>query len=416
MIVIFKNDEIYAVDKKLLQDLNTNLENLNTILSSIKLSLSYLENQKINIQNKYFNVVQIDILSIDNLKVFDLTEEISSKEEIIPIEEHPLNEEFSLEIKEPEIQPKPETIFPEISLSQTTQQNLEESLSKETSQVEISLPNNTLQSETLPEISLSEETLQPEISFSNNTPQSETLPEISLSENTSQPEISISETIPEFNTNLEGLQNQQPQQENIQPIEEGVIKISFENDYDEISNILSLNKEEIQKLIQEDLEKASKDLGVDLDLLNDLIKDLLKQINENKNAFYEAINNYDYEKLHKLAHSLKGAALNLRLSNIALILKYIDEKSKAKENIENIKYLIDKFYNFIENIQSSNINTNNVNLKITPEIKNLIINTIKNYTATQNTKKLKKDLKYIEKILGIKIDSIEELQNIIKGI
>ena len=413
MIVIFKNDEIYAVDKKLLQDLNTNLENLNTILSSIKLSLSYLENQKINIQNKYFNVEQIDILSIDNLKVFDLTEEISSKEEIMPLEEHPLNEEFSLEIKEPEIQSKPETIFPEISLSQPTPQNLEESLQKETSQVEVSLSNNTLQSETLPEISLSEETLQPEISFSNNPSQSETLPEISLSENISQPEISISETIPEFNTNIEGLQNQ-PQQENIQPMEEGVIKISFENDYDEISNILSLNKEEIQKLIQEDLEKASKDLGVDLNLLNDLIKDLLKQINENKNAFYEAINNYDYEKLHKLAHSLKGAALNLRLSNIALILKYIDEKSKAKENIENIKYLIDKFYNFIENIQSSNIN--NVNLKITPEIKNLIINTIKNYTATQNTKKLKKDLKYIEKILGIKIDSIEELQNIIKGI
>jgi len=412
MIVIFKNDEIYAVDKKLLQDLDTNLENLNTILSSIKLSLSYLENQKINIQNKYFNVVQIDILSIDNLKVFDLTEEISSKEEIMSLEAHPLNEEFSLEIKEPEIQPKPETIFPEISLSQTTQQNLEESL--ETSQVEISLPNNTLQSETLPEISLSEEILQPEISFSNNTPQSETLPEISLSENTSQPEISISESIPQFDTNLESLQNQQPQQENIQPIEEGVIKISFENEYDEISNILSLNKEEIQKLIQEDLEKASKDLGVDLNLLNDLIKDLLKQINENKSAFYEAIKNSDYEKLHKLAHSLKGAALNLRLSNIALILKYIDEKSKAKENIENIKYLIDKFYNFIENIQSSK-NINNVNLKITPEIKNLIINTIKNYTATQNTKKLKKDLKYIEKILGIKIDSIEELQNIIKG-
>ena len=386
MIVIFKNDEIYAVDKQLLQDLNTDLEHLSTVLSSIKLSLSYLENKKIIIQNKSFSVNEIDILSIDNLKVFDLKQETTIKnfeENLIPIEEYTLkehtsNEELTLNL-ENELLKEPETL----------QVSVEETLShkEETPQFDLNLKE--------PEIHHSIEEISPQI------------------EKESQFDLNLKEP----SENLE-VQYQTPEEnENIQPLEENVIKINFENDYDEISKILSMNKEEIQNLIQEDLEKASNDLGIDINTLQTFTDDLIKQINENKNKFYEAIQKHDYKKLHELAHSLKGAALNLRLSNIALILKYIDEKSKAKENIDTIKYLVDKFYNFINYIKpQSNQKIKETNVKITPEIKKLIIKTIKNYTATQNHKKLKKDLQYIEKILGIKIDSIEELQNIIKGI
>jgi len=401
MIVIFKNDKIYAVDKRLLQNLNTTLENLNTVLSSIKLGLSYLENQKINIQNKEFNINQIDLLSVDNLKVFDL-QETSTTEDFIPIEpakEHIQNDEFILNIENLK-----ESETPKLSIEEVTPQ-----IEKEP-QFDLNINE--------PQPYQSTEEITPNIQYQFDLNIKE--PKISQSSNE---EISTqTKNEPQFDLNLkESSQNtetqyQTPQlSENIKPIEEGVIKINFENDYDEISKMLSMNKEEIQKLIKEDLEKASKDLGIDINTLNTLTNDLIKQINDNKNNFYEAIEKHDYKKLHELAHSLKGAALNLRLSNIALILKYIDEKSKAKENIDTIEYLIEKFYNFIDNIQPSSNKTINNNIKITPKIKNLIIKTIKNYTATQNRKKLKKDLQYIEKILGIKIDSIEELQNIIKG-
>jgi len=404
MIVIFKDDKIYAVDKNLLQNLNITLENLNTVLSSIKLGLSYLENRKISIQNREFNINQIDILSVDNLKVFDLQEASEVLEDFIPIEpvkDLTQNDEITLNIENFQ---KPATSHPSI-------QEITPQIEKE------------------PQFDISINDLQPYQSIEETTPK---IQEDHFELNFKEPEISplSAEEIspqpknePQFDLNLKEhsqnieVQYQTPQQnENIKPVEENIIKINFENDYDEISKMLSMNKEEIQKLIKEDLEKASKDLGIDINTLSTLTNDLIKQINDNKNKFYEAIEKHDYKKLHELAHSLKGAALNLRLSNIALILKYIDEKSKAKENIDTIKYLIDKFYNFIDNIQpNSNKTYGNINIKTTPKIKNLIIKTLKHYTATQNRKKLKKDLQYIEKILGIKIDSIEELQNIIKG-
>jgi len=343
MIVIFKNEKIYAVDKKLLQELNTTFENLNSTLSSIEFTLCSLQNQYITIEHIDFRVKQIDILAIDNLKIFKLTKLSQNKfEESIEIQP---TLDTKQEVLEPNFEPK---------------MNYEENLT-----------TTTLNTETIEE----NKSLSPSPDFSiNNTTEEKPLDEL---------------------TPLK---------------EENVIRITFESENKEISNILSMNKEEIQELMKNDLEKASNDLGIDIQTLSNLTNDLIKQIEDNKNNFYTALENYDYKKLHEISHSLKGAALNLRLSNIALILKYIDEKSKAQESIDTIEDLINKFYTFIQNIKGDK-----QNIQLSNEMKNLIAKTIQNYTATQNLKKFKKDLKYIEKILGIKIETLEELQNIIKG-
>ena len=190
---------------------------------------------------------------------------------------------------------------------------------------------------------------------------------------------------------------------------EDEIKISFENTFDEINEILSLNKEEANQLIAEELQKASQDLGIDYQMINDLYIDLIKQFENEKKEFYKAIDENNYEKLHQTAHKLKGAALNLRLSKLALILKNIDEESKAHKPMEQIKFLVDKFYDFVNKIKNDSASS-----EIPENIKNLILITIKDYLANQNEKKFKKDIKYIEKILNTKINSLEDLQKLVK--
>ena len=161
---------------------------------------------------------------------------------------------------------------------------------------------------------------------------------------------------------------------------------------------------------------------MDIDSIMDLYKELIKQIENSKSKFYSALKSNNYEEIHKIAHSLKGAALNLRISNLALILKTIDEKSKSKTSFDTLEFLINNFYSFVEKVKNLNLTEethnkteNETNVKIPDYLKELILNTIKNYLSTQNEKKLKKDLKYIEKLLNVKINSIEELQQLIKA-
>ena len=72
MIVLFQNNKIVAIDKKLLQILNTSLENLDKVLSTLKLSITALTNENLIIENKTFKVEEIELLSIENIKAYKL--------------------------------------------------------------------------------------------------------------------------------------------------------------------------------------------------------------------------------------------------------------------------------------------------------------------------------------------------------
>ena len=351
MIALFQNNKLIAIDKDLLNLFNTDLTHLSEIISEIEINVAALKNENINILSKTFKVKEIPLLSLNNIKAFDfISTETNFEENLIKF-----NEETSVT----------EPLFEETTLQTPQNEPSFEEISTQTQQTEITELESLLQ-----QASSTEET------------QKEKLP-LTLEEKDKE------------------------------------IVISFENDLDEISKILSLDSEEAKKLIEEDLLNASKDLGIEIEPLKELFNELLSQIEKEKNSFKQAIKDSDYEKLHKISHFLKGAALNLRLSNIALILKTIDEQSKQQEPIEKIEHIINQFYLFIDKIkqtenkpQSDQSNQQKINI---PEpIKNLIIQTIKEYLATQNEKKFKKDLKYIEKILNTKINSLEDLQNLVK--
>jgi len=376
MIIIFKDENIIGIDKNLLQILNTTLEDLSNTLSTIKLSIASLNNEKIEVENNFFKVNEIELLTIENIKIYEL--EKTESNELPPLEE-----------SKPEI-----TELPPLG------EDLLKTESNELSPLE----------ETKPEITelppLGEDLLKTE---SNELPPlEETKPEIT--------------ELPPLGKDLLKTESNElpPLEEATQLPPTGGIQLTFEDELNEIIELLNMNQKEITELFMKDLEKASKDLGIDLETLKELSKELIKQIEDNYNKFQKALNNKDYDQLHKISHSLKGASLNLRLSNLALILKTIDEKSKANEDIALLKDLVDKFYKLINNLKpaifgESEIKPQKPNIEISPEIRNLINKTIQKYLETQNEKQLKKDLKYIKAILGIEINSFEELKNIIKG-
>jgi len=318
MIVVFKDNKVIAIDKKLLQALNVSLEEINKVLSTLKLSLSALNNSNIKIENKMFHIKEIDLLSIEDIKVYELEiaeEKTETKEELPPLGEDLLKTETKEELPP--------------------------------------LGEDLLKTET---------------------------------------------------------------KEELPPL--GEIQITFGDEFEEIRELLEMDEKATAKLFKEDLEKASQDLGIDLPTLEELSKELIKQIEESKSKFQKALSKADYELLHKTAHSLKGAALNLRLSNLALVLKAIDEKSKAHADIEELKTLIDKFYELVEKIKPviyKDSSTQYIDIKIPEEVKILINKTIQRYLTTQNEKQLQKDLKYIQTILGVEINSFEELKSLIKG-
>ena len=96
---------------------------------------------------------------------------------------------------------------------------------------------------------------------------------------------------------------------------------------------LTSNKNSFSNLIIKELEQAEKELDIDKQTLEELLIDVINQIYEHKILFFNYLNEENYEKLHKIAHKLKGAALSLRLKTIGEILKNIDNLSKTLMNV-----------------------------------------------------------------------------------
>jgi len=127
------------------------------------------------------------------------------------------------------------------------------------------------------------------------------------------------------------------------------IKVSF-TDEEEIK-ILNYDENKIKKIIDQNLNQAAKEMGINKKILLEMFEELLEQIKQEKNNFYIYIQDINYEELHELAHKLKGASLNLRIESFATVLKYIDELSKEKKDINKIKNYIDKFYELLDKIK-----------------------------------------------------------------
>ncbi|MEO1927870.1 MAG: hypothetical protein ABGX26_04200 [Nautiliaceae bacterium] len=453
MFIIVENNKITGIEKNLLNDLNITLESISEFINTLELQIASLTDSQLNINNKTFNVNEIEIISTKNIKIFKLKEVSNSKLEVK--EEPSLNpddllttpkEDDNLIKEEPSLNPDDLLTTPkeddnlikeEPSLNPddllTTPKEDDNLIKEEPSLNPDDLLATPKEDDNLikEEPSLNPDDLLTTPKEDDNLIKEEpslnpddllTTPkeDISTEKNSEKEKENIEE---EPTTDSLDFSNQEPLKEPLKQNEINLgeeseeIEISFEDDLDEIKEILELSTAEFNKLIEEELQKASNELGIDIKDLRDWYLQLLEQIQEEKSTIYKNIKKADYDALHKNYHKLKGAALNLRLSKIAIILKKLDELSKDKEDINKIKKITDDFYLLFENKTKTSSQEKD---EITP-IKNnflekIIIQTIQTYLKTQDEERFKKDKKYIEKVLGQKIESIEDLQKFVKGI
>jgi HPt (histidine-containing phosphotransfer) domain-containing protein len=230
-------------------------------------------------------------------------------------------------------------------------------------------------------------------------------------------------------------------EEEIKP--QGPIILQFEDDFEEVRELLHEDAATAREKVKEELQKASMELGIPEDLGAELFKELIGQIMGERDHFQKIIKHRDYEELHKTAHKLKGAALNLRLSQIALILKMIDEYSKRREPIETIAELVNSFYQFMEKVKDVDQVLGGAAPASTatptpepapapkeepkaaepekkeeapapkPRLTRVIIKTIRKYLEIGDEEKFQKDKKHIEKLLKTKLNSLEDLRKFI---
>jgi HPt (histidine-containing phosphotransfer) domain-containing protein len=224
---------------------------------------------------------------------------------------------------------------------------------------------------------------------------------------------------------------------------QGPIILQFEDDFEEVRELLREDTERARQKVKEELQKASLELGIPEDLGADLFKDLINQIMGEKKYFRRILKAGDYDELHKTAHKLKGAALNLRLSQIALILKMIDEYSKRREPIDTIANLVDSFYQFMEKVKDVDkiIGKEEIGRGVggsapsssfsspttgeggereastppspKPKLTRIIIKTIRKYLERGDEKAFQRDKKHIEKLLNTKLSSLDDLRKFI---
>jgi len=404
-MIIYEEGKITAISKSLLNTLNTNLGELSEIINQIELETAVLNKTSINIKNQSFKITKEDLITLKNLSVFTL-----KQEEVLP--------ELPKEEPAENIQPLQ---MPTIEQSEEKpQETLSNILPEEPKQEENLNPLNlATQEEVLPELPKEEsaENIQPlqmqTIEQSEEKPQetlSNILPEESKQEENLNP-LNLAtqeEILPEL-----------PKEENLNNEEDNApIELDFEENITECEKILA--QKDIKSLINKELETAKEELGIDDEMTQELFNDLLEQFKDKKEAFYKALEKQDYEQLHEIAHFLKGASLNLRLSNISFIFKTIDEESKKHTNLNTIKKLIDGFYDFINRFENGNeeeneINTSEINnesqhIEIDPKIKNIVLNTIKQYLETQDEQKFQKDKAFLERLLNREISSLKDLE------
>jgi len=397
-MIIVKDKKIIGIDKSFLKEINTTLDELSNIISTIELNINSLTNEPIEIKNTSFNVKKIEILSIEDIEIFELTKQslTSELEEIKPEIEIPSIKPIKEEI------PKIEPSFEEIPILKP-----EEELKKELETITPEITAPEIKEEVLKTEIEQIQPIAPELSEEKEFIQ-EVAPKTEFAEELKPLEKSFEEKNKEEALEVE-VSKEKPGAEPIDLSEskEEQIKLIFEDDLAEVNKILNLPKKEAKDLINKEVKQAAQELGIDEIMTKELLNELYEQIENEKENFKKALENKDYDALHKIAHKLKGAALNLRLSKLAYILKTIDEKSKEHAPIGTLKELVNKFYEFFEKIREKTV--------VIPEyLKETILQTIKNYLETQDEKKFQKDKKYIEKILNTKIESIQDLENLVK--
>jgi len=108
--------------------------------------------------------------------------------------------------------------------------------------------------------------------------------------------------------------------------------------------LLNKDKKEIESIIHEELHKASQELTIDEEMMQSFFNDIITQLKSEKNSFYKALEENDYDKMHSFSHKLRGSLLNLRMKELAEVFINLDNMIVAHEDVSLIKRLIGKIY------------------------------------------------------------------------
>ena len=192
--------------------------------------------------------------------------------------------------------------------------------------------------------------------------------------------------------------------------------LSLDFGFDNMEESSEYNDIEISKDdIKIELDNASKELSIDMDTIQTFFKDFIQQIFDEKDIFFNAITNNDYETLHKSAHKLKGVALNLRVNKFASLFKSIDDLAKEHKNIKTIDNILNNLYQVLEDLEQSSNNGLTINKVIADDEKLMLLNAFNQFLDTikqKDAQTIKKEL--LNSYQLIPIEEIKKVQELNK--
>jgi HPt (histidine-containing phosphotransfer) domain-containing protein len=108
--------------------------------------------------------------------------------------------------------------------------------------------------------------------------------------------------------------------------------------------------------IEYSFEDVADTLGVPVELVSELIEDFFNSSLEEIDKISDAIASDNLSDIEHYAHSIKGAAANLRLNPIADIAKQMEHSARNKEEasyMDMLKSLLQEMYNHKSLIENS---------------------------------------------------------------
>jgi len=100
-----------------------------------------------------------------------------------------------------------------------------------------------------------------------------------------------------------------------------------------------------------DFKKIAQSLDLEEDEYMDLIRLFVETTETNLENLESSINAMDSEAVFKMAHKIKGAALNLEMTDVANLAKEIEAKGKSNQ-LTDISPLFGEFKKAFEKINA----------------------------------------------------------------
>lgn len=94
--------------------------------------------------------------------------------------------------------------------------------------------------------------------------------------------------------------------------------------------------------------------GIPEEVYDSLVEDLIEQLKEKKSELRAAVSGNDSDAVSSLAHSLKGASGNLRISEVQVVAREIEYKAKEPDSSERtFEELLDELDKVSERLEKS---------------------------------------------------------------